>query len=87
MIKTKNIQLTGSPIINEITSGVTFTPTLIPGVLTDISVTKGSSTNKVGEATTFRISFTVVTAVQAGGKVKLTFPSSAVYKASGTEVV
>jgi hypothetical protein len=84
-IKTKNTQLSGATI-DEITTGVQFSPTLTPGTLTDISVTKDLSTNKVGEATSYSISFTVVTAIPSGGQVKLTFPSSAVYKASGTEV-
>lgn len=87
IIKTINNQLTGNPTIDEITSGVQFTPSLIPGVLTDIAVTKDASTNKVGDETSYIISFTVVTVVQAGGQVKLTFPSEAVYKASGTAII
>jgi hypothetical protein len=85
-IKTINNQLSGA-IIDEITSGVTFSPSLTPGTLVDIEVNKDTSTNKVGEQTSYQINFTVVTDVPSGGQVKLTFPSNAVYKASGTEVV
>jgi hypothetical protein len=87
MISTINIQLTNSPTIDEITTGITFSPSLIPGILTNIAVTKDASTNKVGEATTYQISFTIVTAVESGGQVKLTFPAEAVYKAASTETV
>ena len=86
-IFTINTQLTGNPTIDEITTGVQFSPSLTPGTLTDISVAKDAATNKVGEQTSYIISFTVVTEVQAGGQVKLTFPSEAVYKASSTAVV
>ena len=85
-IQTINNALTGTPVIDTISSGVQFTPTLTPGTLTDIVVNKDSTTNKVGDATTYTITFTVVTAVPSGGYVKLTFPSEAVYKASSTEV-
>lgn len=87
MIKTANIQLSGNPIIDEITTGIQFSPTLTPGTLTDITVTKDSTTNKVGEATSYNISFTAVTPIGAGGIIKLTLPTSAVYKAASTEVV
>ena len=65
----------------KITSGVQFAPTLTPGTLTSFSVTKDSATNKVGEKTSYNITFTTVTAVPANGKIVLTFPSAAVYKA------
>lgn len=85
-IQTINNALTGNPIIDTITSGVQFTPSLIPGVLTDIVVNKDSATNKVGDATSYTITFTVVTSVGSGGYIKLTFPSAAVYQSSSTAV-
>jgi hypothetical protein len=87
MISTKNIQITSIPTIDEIITGVLFTPAVIPGILVDIGVLKDLATNKVGEATHYNISFTVVTVVPSGGQVVLTFPSEAVYKAAATEVV
>jgi hypothetical protein len=86
-IYTINNQLSGNPIIDQLISGVQFTPTLTPGTLTNIVVAKDSSTNKVGEQTSYVISFTVVTEILANGQVKFTFPSNAVYKASGTAIV
>ena len=86
IIKTINKELTGDPTIDEITSGVQFTPSLIPGVLTDIAVNKDLTTNKVGEQTQYNITFTVVTAVDAGGHVKVTFPTGELYTESGTAV-
>lgn len=85
-IKTINNQLS-TATIDEVTSGVTISPTLTPGTLIDIEVNKDTSTNKVGEATSYLINFTVVTEVPSNGQVKLTFPNEALYKAAGTEVV
>ena len=86
-IYTLNNQLTGIPTIDEVTTGTQFSPTLTPGTLTNINVVKDSTTNKVGEKTSYTISFTVVTVIGAGGQVKFTLPSEAVYKAASTEVV
>ncbi|CAI2366970.1 unnamed protein product [Moneuplotes crassus] len=86
IIKTTNVQLTGSPTIDQITSGVQFSPTLTPGTLTSFSVTKDLATNKVGEKTSYNITFAIVTAIPADGKLVLTFPSAAVYNAASTKV-
>ncbi|CAI2359515.1 unnamed protein product [Moneuplotes crassus] len=90
IIRTSNVQLTDTPTIDEITSGVQFSPTLTPGTLTSFSVTKDSATNKVGEQTSWAgagITFTTATAIPANGKIYLTFPSETVYKATSTEVI
>mmetsp|Transcript_27139 Transcript_27139/g.31311 ORF Transcript_27139/g.31311 Transcript_27139/m.31311 type:complete len:290 (+) Transcript_27139:280-1149(+) len=86
-IFTINNALTGSPTIDQVTSNVKFSPSLIPGTLTNINVLKDATTNKVGESTTYTLSFTVVTVVPAGGQVKFTFPSKALYKDSSTAIV
>ena len=86
-IQTINNALSGNPVIDQVTSGVQFSPTLTPGVLTNIAVVKDSTTNKVGGATSYTISFTLVTVVPTGGQIKFTLPSYAVYKDSSTSVV
>lgn len=87
IIETINNQLTDSPTIDEITSGIQFSPSLEPGTLVDIDVTKDAATYLTGEETSYIISFTVVTDIDAGGQVKFTFPSEAVYKSSSQSVV
>jgi hypothetical protein len=84
-ITTTNTQLS-SATIDDITSGIQFTSSLVPGTIVDYNVVKGSST-KVGDSTTYSLTFTPVTNIPANGQILLTFPSSAVYKASGTAVV
>ena len=86
-IQTLNTQFSGNPTIDEKISGIQFSPTLTPGTLTNINVAKDATTNKVGDETSYTISFTVVTAVPAGGQVKFTFPAEAVYKAASTNIV
>ena len=86
-IYTLNNQLTGTPTIDEVTTGTQFSPSLTPGALTAITAVKDASTNKVSEKTSYTISFTVVTAIGAGWQIKLTFPAETVYKAASTEVV
>ena len=76
-----------NPTIDQITSGVQFANSLTPGTLTDIAVVKDASTNKTGQETSYTISFTVVTPIDAGGQVKFTFPSEAVYKSSSEAIV
>lgn len=82
---TINNQLSGSPVIDEMISTTAFSPSLTPGPLTDIVVSKDFIANKVGDQTSYTISFSVVTNITAGGQILYSFPSETVYKEEGLD--
>ena len=87
IIQTINTELSGNPIIDQTTGSISFTPSLTPGTLTNVTFFKDPSTNLVGEASSYNVTFTIATPIDAGGKVKLTFPLGAVYKTASTPIV
>ena len=55
--------------------------------MTDVIFFKDPSTNLVGKISSYNVTFRIVISVDAGGQVKLTFPSGVVYKEVSAVIV
>ena len=86
-IYTINKKLEGDPIIDKTMAAIQFTPALTPGNLVDIYVMKDTISNKVGQQTSYTISFTLTNDIPAGGSVVYYFPDKLVYKSPTDSIV
>lgn len=76
---------TNNCTVDQVTSGVVFGDSLLPGSLTNIAITKyqNSPANMVGENSNYSFSFMATTNIPSNGLITITFPEYAAYP-SGT---
>lgn len=74
-------------IIDTVDAGVTLTPALTPGAITDLAFAKDLALNRVGEVTKWTITFTPITAIIQNGQVLIKFTEEALFEDGGSPIV